>query len=48
MAEYGIGNIHNYLARKGSKSQPSSRILMLTVFGTHKTQYWNVIRRGLQ
>ena len=34
--------------RKEFKSQPSAGKLTLTVFGTHKAQYWNIIRRGFQ
>ena len=35
--------------RKEFKSQPSAGKLMLTVFfGTHKAQYWNIIRKGVQ
>jgi len=34
--------------RKKFKSQPSGGKLILTAFGTHKAQYWNVIRRGVQ
>jgi len=34
--------------RKKFKSQPSAGKLMLTDSGTHKAQYWNIIRRGVQ
>jgi hypothetical protein len=36
------------LSRNKFKSQPSAGKLTLTVFGTQKGQYWNVIRRGAQ
>ena len=34
--------------RKKVKSQPTAGKLMLTVFGTHKAQYWNIITTGVQ
>jgi hypothetical protein len=33
-------------SKKMFESQPSAGKLMLTFFGTHKAQFWNIIRRG--
>jgi len=34
--------------RKKFKSQPSAGKLMVTDFGAHTAQLWNIIRRGVQ
>ena len=42
------GNIHNCPARKSSKPNHPQENWCLQCFGTHKAQYWNIIRREAQ
>ena len=42
------GNIHNRPSGKISKANHQQENWCLQFFGTHKAQYWNIIRRGVQ